>query len=80
MAETPESLRRALADGAGELAKVAHDDKRILDAAADHRDNVNGELKKLRGTALTDEAAGDRYLALIEERGTLDQVSGRHGG
>lgn len=49
-------------------------ERHILAAAQDRLQHVQKELGALKPRAVLDDAAGDRYQALILERGQLEQV------
>ena len=49
-------------------------ERRIHDAAVDRRSIVERELQTLRPRVNLDDAAAERYQALILERGQLDTV------
>lgn len=49
-------------------------ERQILAAAQDRLQHVQTELTALRRRALSDSATGERYLALIQERGQLQQT------
>ncbi len=49
-------------------------ERQILQAAQDRLTHVQTELTALPPKALLDDQAGDRYLALIQERGQLQQT------
>ena len=49
-------------------------ERHILQAAQDRLTHVQTELTALKTQALLDDQAGDRYLALIQERGQLQQT------
>lgn len=49
-------------------------ERQILQAAQDRLTHVQTELAALHPKALLDDPAGDRYLALIQERGQLQQT------
>lgn len=60
----------------GELATMAHQtedaERRILARATERLEQVQTELQATGGEALT--GGGDKYMALIQERGQLQQV------
>jgi len=63
----------------GELAAMAHQtaaaEKRILDVAVKRLADVQSHIAGLRATAIT--GAGETYMALVKERGQLNQVIAR---
>jgi hypothetical protein len=69
-----EAARRRLAHLGGLAAQTEEAERRILTSATDRLAVVREELDKLRPRAIADHAAGDRYLALTQERGQLETV------
>lgn len=76
MTITPDSIRRNLADLAGEAAHAGRSDQEIWRAAADRRDKVVARMDELRPKAVTDQGAAVEYAELTRERGQLDLVLG----
>ena len=60
----------------GELAAMSRQteaaERRILDVATKRLADVQGDIAKMRPAAIT--THGDAYMALIQERGQLNQV------
>lgn len=49
-------------------------EQQILNAARDRLNQVQTDLDAIKPRAVLNDTAGDRYLALIQERGQLHQV------
>jgi len=69
-----EDLSGALAELAGLSMRQKRAEHSIANAAAARREEIDGNLAKLRSRALTDAAAAEEYQALVLERGRLDRV------
>ena len=68
------AARLRLTHLAGLSAETAAAEQRILDGASGRLDQVNADLETLRPRAAQDGEAGERYQALMLERGQLEQV------
>jgi hypothetical protein len=71
MRDTP---RRQLGELGALATRTEADERRILEAAEKRLERVEGELDSARAVAMGAPADADRYQALIEERGRLNQV------
>lgn len=71
------AARQRLIHLAGLAAKTEASERRILSAAEHRREEVRGELERLRPRAVADRAAGDRYQELTAELGQLEAVIAR---
>lgn len=80
MTVTPDTLKRALSDGAAATANAQRSDDEIHKAAVTRLDEIQTRLNELRARAMTESPAGDEYQGLIRERGELALVLGRSGG
>lgn len=77
MTDTPDSLRRQLADGAATASSIERSDAEIAKAAAARHGVVSARMDELRGKAIAgDQEADDEYQQLVAERGQLDIVMG----
>lgn len=67
--------RSALSDLHGLAAKTEADERRILERARSRLDEVNAMIERQRpGVEAAPDAAQDRYLSLVQERGQLQMV------
>lgn len=72
IADTP---RRQLGELGALAQKTEADERRILDAAEKRLTQVVGEIQKAGQAILIGDAErDDEYMALVEERGRLEQV------
>ena len=71
---TRTALHRELLDVERALQAAVASERQILQAAQDRLTHVQTALIALKPKALLDEQASDRYLALIQERGQLQQT------
>lgn len=70
-----EKTQSYLGELAGLQAKTARAEQAILDASIARLDTVQAQIKRAEaGIEGANDAAQDRYLALIEERGKLNMV------
>lgn len=70
----PGALRTQLADLAVLQARTDADERKILAAALKRHDEVQAALEQARAAAEADDAAADRYQALVLEYGQLNIV------
>jgi hypothetical protein len=71
------AARTRLTHLAGLAARTDAAELKILEAAEDRRAAISADIEKLRPRVNLDDEAGDKYMALITERGQLDTVAGR---
>ena len=78
MPNTETATRAALHQELLDVERAHHaavaSERRILKAAQNRLTHVQTERTALSPKALLDDQAGDRYLALIQERGQLQQT------
>lgn len=72
-----DAAKRRLAHLGGLSARTEATERRILDAAQARIEAVEADLNALKGRALVDDEAADRYRALTFEHGQLDMVIAR---
>lgn len=74
MTDPRPTLRALYADLNQARAQAVAADRRILETAKDRLERVQRRIERLRSRVQLDEAAGNRYAALILERARLRQV------
>ena len=73
-AQTRAALHAQLLDVERAHQAAVASERQILQAAQDRLAHVQKALAILHPKAVLDDQAGDRYLALIQERGQLEQT------